>query len=53
MESKRVVSKYTTKRSIGEAVEQTLVDFPVYADAQLFVEKDLDLTWHNVKEAFQ
>lgn len=39
MASKRYASKETTKGSIGEEVEKTLVDLLVYADTQLFIEK--------------
>ena len=46
MEPKRTTSKETTKISTGEAVEQASVDFPMYEDTQLFMEKVSSLTWH-------
>lgn len=52
MVSKRDTSKETTKRSTGEAVEQILVDLPVYVDTQLFIEKGTKLTWYQIKDTF-
>jgi len=43
MESKRVVSKDTTKISTREAVESMPINLIVYSETQLFVEKELDL----------
>ncbi len=45
MASKRVASKETIESSIGEAIEQTSVNLPIYADTQLFIEKGMKLTW--------
>lgn len=52
MEPKKFASKDATKRSIGEVVEKTLVDLPVYAYNQLFIEKGSSLTWHQLKDTF-
>lgn len=41
-------SKDTTERNIGEAVEQTPVDFSVYVNTQLFIENGSTLTWQQV-----
>jgi len=39
MEPKRDASKETTDSSIGEEIENTSVDFSVYVDTQLFIER--------------
>jgi len=44
MAPKGIASKDNTESSIREAVEQTPVNFPVYSDTQLYVEKDSYLT---------
>jgi len=45
MTTNRASSKDTTERSTGEVVEKTPVDFLLYADTQLFIEKESTLTW--------
>lgn len=45
MEPKRFYLKETTRSSNREVVEKALVDLPVYADIQLFIEKESTLTW--------
>lgn len=52
MASKRETSKETTESGTGEAVEQTWVDFPVYAETQLFIEKGSSLIWKHIKDTF-
>ena len=41
----------TTESSTGDAVEKIVVDFPVYAKTQLFIEKESTLTCLQVNEA--
>lgn len=45
MASKRSASKDTVESSTGKAVEEVLVNFPIYANTQLFIEKGMKLTW--------
>jgi len=52
MAPKRVVSKDTTWRSTREVVEKMPVDFLVYQDTQLFVEKDSDLHGTRLRKLF-
>lgn len=52
MEPKRDASKDTIEICTGEVVESTSVNFLVYSDTQLFVEKESDITWKKVNEAF-
>lgn len=52
MPPKRSSSKDTTERSISEAVESTPITLPFLSDTQLFMEKDSDVTWNTVKDAF-
>lgn len=52
MAHKRDTSKDTTKSSISEAVDSMRVNLPLYIDTQLFVKKELDLTWQKVNESF-
>lgn len=49
---KRFVSKDTIESNIGEAVESTPMNFPIFSDIQLFIEKELDITWQKVNEVF-
>lgn len=49
---KRAASKDTIESSTGEADEQVSVNFPVYADSQLFIDKDMKLTWQGIKDIF-
>lgn len=50
MAPKRDDLKQTIKRSIGESVKQTSADLLVYANTQLFIEKESTLTWKQVNE---
>lgn len=52
MVSKRVGSKENIERSTGDMVEQVPINFPIYADTQLFVEKDMKITWEEIKDIF-
>lgn len=52
MVSKRARSKDTMESSIGDVFEQVPMKFPVYADMQLFVEKDMKITWQEIKVIF-
>ena len=49
MAPKRASSKDTTESSTGEEIEKIPMDLLVYANTQLFVEKDSNLTWHKLK----
>jgi len=40
MTPKRVASRETMERTIGEEVEQEPINFPIYANTQLFIEKE-------------
>lgn len=52
MVSKRVSWKDTVESSTGEAIEQVLVNFLVYAYTQMFIEKDMKLKWDDIKDIF-
>lgn len=46
-----VASTRTIERNIGETIEQTPIDSSIYADTQLFIEKESTLTWQQVNES--
>jgi len=50
MTPKRHISKDTIKSSTGEAVESTPIYLSFYLETQLFVERELDITWKKVNE---
>lgn len=52
MALKRAISKETTGSSNGEVVEKPPVEFPMYTNTQLFIEKGSSLTWKHVKDVF-
>lgn len=52
MPLQRSTSKETTKSSISEVFESTLATMPILFESQLFIEKDSDITWHRVNNAF-
>jgi len=52
MASNKDASKKTAKRSIGEVVKKTSMDFPVYTDTQLFIEMGTTLKWKQIKDTF-
>ena len=45
MVSKKDASKDTVERNNGDVVEHVSMKLLVYADTQLFIEKDMDITW--------
>ena len=45
MVSKRVGSKDTIERNTGDVVEQVPINLPIYADTQVFIEKEMKITW--------
>jgi len=45
MVPKRVASRETIESSIEEVVEQVPVNFPIYVDTQLLIEKESMLPW--------
>lgn len=51
MAPKGDASKDTIERSTGKAVQKTLVDFPVYADTELFIKNGSTLTQKHVNKA--
>ena len=52
MVSKRVISKDIVESSIGDVVEQVSMDLVFYANTQLFIEKDMKITWQEIKDIF-
>lgn len=52
MPTNRSTSKETTNLNTDEVVESTLLIIPILSDTQLFIEKDLDITWDKVKDTF-
>jgi len=38
--------------NIGDVVEQVAIKFPIYANTQLFIEKDMKITWQEIKDIF-
>lgn len=53
MPPKRSSSKETKKSSTGEVVERALITIPILYDTQLFIKKELDITWHKFKDEFR
>ena len=33
-------------------VEHVPINFPIYADTQLFIDKDMKITWQEIKDIF-
>lgn len=50
MAPKRFFQKDTTWSSIGKAIESNPVNFLIFSNTQLFIEKELDITWQKVNE---
>lgn len=52
MVSKRDGSKDTVESSTRDVVEHVSMNLPIYAKTQLFIEKDMKLTWKKIKDIF-
>jgi len=52
MASKRVASKDIIEIITGDVVEQVSMNLLVYADTQFFIEKDMKITWQEIKDIF-
>lgn len=52
MVSKRVGSKDTLERNTGDVVKQVPMNFPINANTQLFVEKNMRNTRQEIKDIF-
>jgi len=52
MASKRVESKDTIEREIGDMFEQISMSFPIYEDTMLFIYKDIKIKWKNINGIF-
>jgi len=52
MPPKRSASKKRTKSYIDEVVESCQVTLHICSDNQLIIEKDSEITWNMVKDAF-
>ncbi len=52
MVSKRDRSKDTIESSTGDVVEHVQMNLPIYANTQLFVEKDMKITWKEINDIF-
>lgn len=42
----------TVESSIGDVVEQVLMNLPIYAHTQLLIENDMKITWQEIKDIF-
>ena len=52
MDCKRASSKDTIERSTGDVVEEVLMNFLTYANTKKSIEKDMKLTWQEIKDIF-
>lgn len=52
MASKKVASKDTIESNTGDVVEYVSRKFSVYEETQLFIEKDMNITWQEIKNIF-
>lgn len=52
MPPNRSSSKEIIERNTGEVVESTPITMLILSDTQLFIEKDSDIGWHTIKDAF-
>jgi len=52
MASKRARSKDIERSATGAVVEQVSTCLPIYEDTKLFLDKDINLKWKEVNEAF-
>jgi len=52
MVSKRVGSKDIIEINTADVVEQVPINLPVYAYMELFIEKDMKITWQVIKDIF-
>lgn len=50
--SKCVGLKDTIERITGDVVEKVPMKPPIYADVQLFIEKDMKITWEEINDIF-
>lgn len=52
MVCKRSRLKDNVKRTTRDVVEQVPMDSPIYVDTQCFIEKDMKITWQEIKDIF-
>lgn len=52
MASKRVGSKDIVESATGDVIEQVSMSLPIYEDTKLFIDKDIRMKWHNIKDTF-
>lgn len=50
--SKRKGSKDTIESATGDVVKQVSMSLPIYEDTKLFIDKELEIKWKDIKEIF-